>query len=194
MKKFIKFLSFFLGAILLILLVCLGLIFSKSNDRTADKAREIDTILVLGSRINADEQPAKITQERLDAALLLAAKNPQAKIIVSGAKGADEPVSEAFSMKKYLMAHAISADRIISENKAKDTAENLSYSKKYFHGKTVVVTNDFHLYRALYLASRQGLKVEGYAAKTEVTNPLYYPNYYGHEVLGLIYAFVFGTG
>ncbi|MDR9866934.1 YdcF family protein [Lactococcus cremoris] len=194
MKKFIKFLSFFLGAILLILLVCLGLIFSKSNDRTADKARDIDTILVLGSRINADEQPAKITQERLDAALLLAAKNPQAKIIVSGAKGADEPVSEAFSMKKYLMAHAISADRIISENKATDTAENLSYSKKYFHGKTVVVTNDFHLYRALYLASRQGLKVEGYAAKTEVTNPLYYPNYYGHEVLGLIYAFVFGTG
>ncbi|MDA2879858.1 YdcF family protein [Lactococcus cremoris] len=194
MKKFIKFLSFFLGAILLILLVCLGLIFSKSNDRTADKAREIDTILVLGSRINADEQPAKITQERLDAALLLAAKNPQAKIIVSGAKGADEPVSEAFSMKKYLMAHAISADRIISENKATDTAENLSYSKKNFHGKTVVVTNDFHLYRALYLASRQGLKVEGYAAKTEVINPLYYPNYYGHEVLGLIYAFVFGTG
>ena len=87
MKKFIKFLSFFLGAILLILLVCLGLIFSKSNDRTADKARDIDTILVLGSRINADEQPAKITQERLDAALLLAAKNPQAKIIVSGELG-----------------------------------------------------------------------------------------------------------
>ncbi|WP_332380551.1 hypothetical protein [Lactococcus cremoris] len=45
----------------MILLVCLGLIFSKSNDRTADKARDIDTILVLGSRINADEQPAKIT-------------------------------------------------------------------------------------------------------------------------------------
>lgn len=61
---------------------------------------------------------------------MLAKNNPQTKIIVSGAKGADEPVSEAFSMKNYLITHHISADRIISEDKAGDTAENIAYSKK----------------------------------------------------------------
>ncbi|MCT1174832.1 YdcF family protein [Lactococcus lactis] len=194
MKKFFKIIGAFVGLILLISVICLALILSKSTDRTAENSTDIKTILVLGSRINQNKKPAKITQERLDAALLLAKNNPQAKIIVSGAKGADEPVSEAFSMKNYLITHHISADRIISEDKAGDTAENIAYSKKYFDGKTVIVTSDFHLYRALYLAKQEGVKVEGFATKTKVNNLLYYPNYYGHEILGLIYAFVFGKG
>ncbi|WP_370528065.1 YdcF family protein [Lactococcus lactis] len=194
MKKVFKIIGAFVGLILLISVICLTLILSKSTDRTAENSTDIKTILVLGSRINQNKKPAKITQERLDAALLLAKNNPQAKIIVSGAKGADEPVSEAFSMKNYLITHHISADRIISEDKAGDTAENIAYSKKYFDGKTVIVTSDFHLYRALYLAKHEGVKVEGFAAKTKANNLLYYPNYYGHEILGLIYAFVFGKG
>ena len=194
MKKVFKIIGAFVGLILLISVICLTLILSKSTDRTAENSTDIKTILVLGSRINQNKKPAKITQERLDAALLLAKNNPQAKIIVSGAKGADEPVSEAFSMKNYLITHHISADRIISEDKAGDTAENIDYSKKYFDGKTVIVTSDFHLYRALYLAKQEGVKVEGFAAKTKANNLLYYPNYYGHEILGLIYAFVFGKG
>ena len=194
MKKFFKIIGAFVGLILLISVICLTLILSKSTDRTAENSTDIKTILVLGSRINQNKKPAKITQERLDAALLLAKNNPQAKIIVSGAKGADEPVSEAFSMKNYLITHHISADRIISEDKAGDTAETIAYSKKYFDGKTVIVTSDFHLYRALYLAKQEGVKVEGFATKTKVNNLLYYPNYYGHEILGLIYAFVFGKG
>lgn len=194
MKKIFKIIGAFVGLILLISVICLTLILSKSTDRTAENSTDIKTILVLGSRINQNKKPAKITQERLDAALLLAKNNPQAKIIVSGAKGADEPVSEAFSMKNYLITHHISADRIISEDKAGDTAENIAYSKKYFDGKTVIVTSDFHLYRALYLAKQEGVKVEGFAAKTKANNLLYYPNYYGHEILGLIYAFVFGKG
>ena len=194
MKKIFKFLVVFVSLILIVSLLCLALIFSKVNDRNAENATDIKTILVLGSHIKQNHKPAEITQERLDAALLLARKNPQAKIIVSGAKGSDEPVSEAYSMKNYLLTHQISADRIVSENKATNTAENIAYSKKYFDGKTVIVTNDFHLYRALYLAKREGVKVEGFAAKTKVNNLLYYPNYYGHEILGLIYAFVFGNG
>ena len=186
MKKTFKIIGAFVGLILLIPVICLALILSKSTDRTAENSTDIKTILVLGSRINQNKKPAKITQERLDAALLLAKNNPQAKIIVSGAKGADEPVSEAFSMKNYLITHHIRADRIISED--------IAYSKKYFDGKTVIVTSDFHLYRALYLAKQEGVKVEGFAAKTKVNNLLYYPNYYGHEILGLIYAFVFGKG
>ena len=157
MKKTFKIIGAFVGLILLIPVICLALILSKSTDITAENSTDIKTILVLGSRINQNKKPAKITQERLDAALLLAKNNPQAKIIVSGAKGADEPVSEAFSMKNYLITHHIRADRIISEDKAGDTAENI-------------------------------------AAKTKVNNLLYYPNYYGHEILGLIYAFVFGKG
>ena len=194
MKKVFKIIGAFVGLILLISVICLALILSKSTDRTAENSTDIQTILILGSRINQNKKPAKITQERLDAALLLAKNNPQAKIIVSGAKGADEPVSEAFSMKNYLITHHISADRIISEDKAGDTAENIAYSKKYFDAKTVIVTSDFHLYRALYLAKHEGVKVEGFAAKTKANNLLYYPNYYGHEILGLIYAFVFGKG
>ena len=78
MKKIFKIIGAFVGLILLISVICLALIFSKSTDRTAENSTDIKTILVLGSRINQNKKPAKITQERLDAALLLAKNNPQA--------------------------------------------------------------------------------------------------------------------
>lgn len=192
MRKLLKFSGGILASFLLLCLICLGLILSKVNTSVA-KDHKIDTILVLGAKVKANKKPSHIMQERLEAARLLAQKNPQASIIVSGAKRTDEPISEAASMKNYLVGHGIARERIIAETKAQNTAENIYYSKKYFCGKTVVVTSDFHLYRALYLAKRQGLKLMGQATVTSVDVPLAYVSYYSHEVFGLMDAFVFGS-
>lgn len=182
-----------LGLGVLICLLCLGLILSKINEEPSSN-QHFGTILVLGSQILPDGQPAQFTRERLQRAVLLADENPQAKIIVSGAKGADEPVSEAVAMRNWLVAHSVSADRIILEKKASDTSENIAFSKKYFHDKTILVTNDFHLYRALYLAKRENVHLAGAAAPSKIKRPLVYTGVYGHEILGLLYAFVFGKG
>ncbi|MFC4651930.1 YdcF family protein [Lactococcus nasutitermitis] len=194
MKKVLKiFLGIFILALIYIA-ICFGLILSKVNDRPAHLANKYDSILVLGSFIEPNKQPATITKNRLNAALKIAKVNPKSKIIISGGKGSDEPVAEATAMANYLETKGISKQRIIEENKASDTSQNLSFSKKYLKGRTVIVTSDFHLYRALYLARKLDVKSAGYAAHTTIHKPLLFTGYYGHEVLGLTYAFVFGAG
>lgn len=193
-KKILKIVLSFLTLIIVGITICLVLILSKVNDRPTLATEKFDCILVLGSKINPNGAPAQITKERLDAALSIAKVNPQAKLIVSGGKGADEPVSEAQAMANYLEHQGLTADRIIKEPRATNTSENLKFSRRYLSGKTVLVTSDFHLYRALYLASRADLQLTGYAVRTPISSPLLATGYYSHEILGLMYAFVFGTG
>jgi len=175
---------------------CLYLINTKSHEKVTGY---FESILVLGSMIEGhdinDAYPAPQTKARLDAAVELAKQEPEARIIVSGAKGFDEPVTEASAMAKYLKSKGIPENKIIQEDKARDTSQNLKYSKPYMKGRTVIVTNDFHLYRSLYLAKKQGLtNIEGEAAPTLVKNPLLWTGFYGHEVLGLSFAFISGKG
>ncbi|GBG96995.1 YdcF family protein [Lactococcus termiticola] len=196
MKKIKITLMLLLGALIIWSGICLLLISSKTHSKSSS---DYGSILVLGSKIEgnnlADSYPAAATKARLDAAVKLAKARPGSRVIVSGGKGFDEPVTEASAMAKYLKAKGIPASQIIEEDKASDTSENLKFSKPYLKGKTVLVTNDFHLYRSLYLAKKQGLdKLEGEAVVSQTKNPLLWTGYYGHEILGLTYAFIFGEG
>jgi len=196
MKKGIKILVSLVGLIIIYCLICLSLIWHEALDKSALNAK-VDTILVLGSKVDgnnlADSHPEKVTQERLDTALLFAEKNPQATIVVSGGQGSDEALPEADGMAKYLMDKGISSHRIIKENKSLDTYENLKNSKIHLSGQTVIITNDFHLYRALLIAKKMGLNtIKGYPAHTQYYSLLEWTGYYGHEILGLTRAFILG--
>lgn len=57
-------------------------------------------------------------------------KNPTAKFVVSGGQGADEPVSEAFAMRKYLQSQNIPNHQILFEDKSTTTYENMLFSKR----------------------------------------------------------------
>ncbi|QPS71098.1 YdcF family protein [Lactococcus garvieae] len=189
MKKFFRVLSFIIGLGLIYALICLGLIFSASGNRSVN-TQDIETILVLGSKINSNGQPAQTTKDRLDTALELAQHNPRAQVIVSGYRSAGSPVSEAEGMARYLKSHGLNSDRIIQEKKARNTVENFAFSKKYIRGATVIVTSDFHLYRSLYLASKLGYEdYEGFAAFTHDTPPQTL-GHYARETLALGYYLI----
>ncbi|WP_096817606.1 YdcF family protein [Lactococcus fujiensis] len=195
-KLFFKFLVACLLIVFFYLGICFGLVLTKINDRPQNLVG-YDTILVLRSQINgktlATSYPATVTQNRLDAAIKIAHKNPSSKLIVSGYQGSNEFVREADGMARYLENNGISATRIIKEEKARNTYENLANSKHYFRGKVIVVTSDFHLERSLILAKKQHLRgLTGYAAPTTIKQPFLYTGYYGHEVLGLARALILG--
>lgn len=63
--------------------------------------KKIDYIIILGSGVRSEEVPP-LLKSRLDKGIEYYQKNPTAKFVVSGGQGADEPVSEAFAMRKYL--------------------------------------------------------------------------------------------
>ena len=112
----------------------------------------------------------------LDETILYLNENPETVCIVAGGQGKNEPYSEAYGMAQYLMQNGIDKDRILLEDQSKTTEENLRYSRKFLPegAKVGIITNDFHMFRALQIAQKQGLSdVCGIAADS---TKFYLPN------------------
>lgn len=136
--------------------------------------KKVDYIITLGSGIRSEEVPP-LLKSRLDKAIEYYHKNPNAKIVVSGGQGADEPVSEAFAMKKYLLSQQIPEAQILVEDQSTTTFENMTFSKKIIfddwkikdHTPTVLFsTNNYHVLRGALYARKAHLKAEGIGAPT----------------------------
>ena len=99
----------------------------RSNTFEAGSAPEF--VVVLGAQVQGD-QPSLTLKKRLDLALSYLNDHPQAKVIVSGAQGADEAYTEAYVMAKYLIEQGVDESRVIQEEQAHDTRENLRIFKR----------------------------------------------------------------
>lgn len=135
----------------------------------------LDCLVVLGAGLRPDGAPSEALAYRLDAALEYLEDNPQTRCVVSGGQGSGEVRAEADAMADYLTGRGLDGGRLTLEDRSEDTAENVRNSVVLLApGETVgIVTNDFHLYRALRIAARNGLPdAAGLAAPS---NPLYLP-------------------
>lgn len=153
----------------------------------------LDYIIVLGAQMKIDG-PSRILKMRLDSACEYLIKNEKTKVVVSGGQGRDEHISEAQGMYEYLIAKGIAKDRIIQEDQSKNTHQNLIYSSTFLDKEkdTVgIVSNDFHIFRAVKLAKRAGYtQVYGIAAKSD---PFLEANNMVREFLGLTKDFLMGN-
>ena len=88
---------------------------------------------------------------------------------MSGGQGPGEEIPEAVAMAKYAEEKGIPKQDIIVEDKSKTTRENLIFSHRLMKpdSRFAIVTNSYHVYRALVLAKRLGLQCIGYGAKTK---------------------------
>lgn len=135
----------------------------------------LDYVIVLGAQVYEDG-PSVVLKYRLDRAVEYMEKNPDTVCIVSGGQGYNEPFPEAEGMKCYLVGQGIDAEKIVLENKSKTTKENLINSMEYIEDSATVgiITNDFHMHRAMQIAEKIGMEdVCGVAADSD---PRYLPN------------------
>ena len=135
----------------------------------------VDCLVVLGAGLRPDGYPSETLRFRLEAALAYLDENPETGCVVSGGQGFGESRTEADAMAEYLEARGLDGARITKEERSSTTVENIRNSSELLDpGDSVaVVTNDFHLYRALRIAEKNGLPgAYGLAART---NPLYLP-------------------
>lgn len=167
-----------------------GLIFSEYNAVPKSGA---DYMIVLGAQWKP-EGPSEVLRRRLDKAAEYLNANPDTVVIVSGGQGSDEPISEAAGMRQYLANAGISDERILMEDKSTSTRENLMFSSSLLdkeNDRVVIVSNNFHMFRALRLAKKQGYQnVEGLAASAVMA---LVPNNLLREFLCVLYEFVEGT-
>jgi uncharacterized SAM-binding protein YcdF (DUF218 family) len=178
------------GLMIVSLCACAALEIPIIRGAVSEPDSNADYVIVLGAKVNGTK-PSRVLRQRLDAAIEYAEQNKNAEIIVTGGKGADEAISEAEAMKNYLVKKGIAGDRIITENKAADTGENLELSKNII-GDTdksiVIVTSDFHMYRAVKIAEQTGFsRISGLPARTDAVLA---PNYYIREAFGIIKYFM----
>lgn len=152
-----------------------------------------DYVIVLGAQWKSTG-PSYVLQKRLDAALEYLKANPDARVIVSGGQGDNEPISEAEGMAGYLEAAGIEPERILREAASTDTNENLEFCGALLdksENSVVIVTNNFHVYRAVKIAQRKGYaKVEGLAADVY---PAMLPNNLLREFFGVVKDFLMGN-
>ncbi len=137
--------------------VCCLFLFGKTDTVTYNE----DIVIVLGAGVQGDT-PTKSLQNRLDRTLTYHAQNPDALIVVSGAQGPQETVTEAYAMERYLTEHGVPASCILKEEAATSTKENFEYTKALIDehvGKDceiAFITTDYHIFRAAMSADRAG--------------------------------------
>lgn len=126
-----------------------------------------DVGIVLGAYTHG-YRPSLPLRSRLRAATHLYRQGVIRFFIVSGGQGADESVSEASSMKRFLAMNGIPMEVIIEERWSKDTWENLRNSQAVMErmawNSAVIITSDYHLPRSLAVARTLGMNVTGFAA------------------------------
>lgn len=179
------------GICIMVLLVIIETCFMVGA--ALDKPRDTSaTVVVLGCKV-VGTQPSMMLEERLQAAYKYLTDNPDAMCILSGGQGNDEEISEAQCMYNYLVDKGISNDRLIMENKSTSTRENLQFSDEIIkirglNEEIVIITNEFHLYRAGKVADSLGLSHKSVPANTNVW---LFPTYYVRELYGILYQWVF---
>lgn len=167
-----------------------GLILSQYS---ADAAPGADYCLILGAQWKSNG-PSEALRRRLDRAVSYLNESPDTAVIVSGGQGGNEPIPEAVGMKEYLMNAGIAEERILTEPLSRNTHENLAFSGRLIdaaNSRVVIVTNNFHVFRALQIAKKQGYgNVDGLAAGSVAS---FLPNNLLREFVGVLKDFLVGN-
>ena len=145
----------------------------------------LDYIVVLGARVNGSE-PSGALRNRIEVAAEYLDANPDAVAVLSGGRGEGEDITEAQCMYEGLTARGVNPARLILEDKSSDTVENLRFSRSLVpEGASVgLVTNNFHIFRALAIAKKQEWEVSPVPV---ATSPLSFPHYMMREFIGVVY-------
>ena len=160
-------------ALALLLLGCTGFLILLLSLTYAEKhvpapTGQYDAVIVLGAQVKEDGTPSRQLRLRLEGALSQYHKNPSL-IITTGAKGANEPAPEGDVMKQWLLDAAVPEQDVISENQSFNTWQNLRNAKAILGEdahRVVIVTSDYHLPRAMWIARDLGLSADGIGTPT----------------------------
>ena len=162
-----KMLSFiFIYLLFLMAMYCISAILNLIH---IGRNKKLDYIIVLGAGIKG-KQVTPLLAGRIDKGIELLKYNPNAKLILSGGMGPGEDIPEGVAMAAYAKDKGVSDERIIVEDKSKNTYENLLFSSKLIdkeNPKLALVTTSYHVFRALVFAKKLQIPCIGYGSKTK---------------------------
>ncbi len=175
MKKSFKFIKSVLSK-LIILIIAVFLTFilinsyvkSSTEDSIISKNEALninpDCIIVLGAGVRSDGSPSPMLQDRLNTGIELYENGVSDRILMSGdhtKKGYDE----VNIMKDYAINKGIPSENVFMDHAGISTYDSIYRAKEIFWAeKIIIVTQEYHLYRALYIAEKLGVEAYGVSA------------------------------
>lgn len=140
---------------------------SNNNMLTAVEAEGlegVDCIIVLGCLVLEDGTPSDILLDRLKTGVELYKRGVAPKIIMSGDHSSDD-YNEVAAMKKYAVDAGVPSEDVFMDHAGFSTYETIYRAKEIFGAnKVIIVTQEYHLYRAVYIAEQFGMEAYGVAS------------------------------
>ncbi|MCD7807709.1 MAG: YdcF family protein [Erysipelotrichaceae bacterium] len=155
-----KLLGLFVVACILVI-VSTNICMYASTSSLINDDSNADVILVLGCGTK-DGKPSLMLKDRLDKAIELYENKQASTIILSG----DPSDNEVEIMKTYMIDEGMSEDVLILDNEGYSTYQSLYNAKNiYDFNNIIVVTQQYHMYRALYIGISLDMNVSGVSAQ-----------------------------
>ena len=199
MKKIFKSKAFFIIVVTLLSLCILGTVYvfgvnayvvNSTKDNIIDLHNsagldEIDCILILGCKVQSDGSLSHMLNDRMevgiDAYFGLLIEGRDVKILVSGDHGTEE-YNEVEAMKQFAIDEGVESSEIFMDHAGFSTYESIYRAKDIFGAKKIIiVTQEYHLYRALYIA--EALGVEAYGISADLRTYVGQAKYDAREIL-----------
>lgn len=131
------------------------------SSEEAAKLEDIDCILVLGCFVKDDGRPSDMLFDRLTRGVELYDMGAAPKLLMSGDHGREE-YDEVAAMKQFAIDEGIPSEDVFMDHAGFSTYESIYRAKEIFQAdKILIVTQEYHLHRALYIANQLGVEAYG---------------------------------
>ena len=166
---------YIIAAILVVLLALVAVVnravvWEASRSEIYDCNKEInidkkyDCILVLGAGVRPDGTPSHMLEDRLRGAVALYEAGVSDVLLLSG-DNSGEDYDEVSAMVRYCLEHGVPESAIVRDDIGFSTSESVYNTVRMLgYRDIIVVTQEYHLYRAMYMIKRMGADADGFAA------------------------------
>ena len=163
----------------------------EKNIVSVDKLpKDVDAIIVLGAGVKDDGEPSDILVDRLKTSIETCNSGVSGKLLLSGDHGRDG-YNEVKAMKSFIKENMEIDDKnIFMDHAGFSTYDSIYRAKEIFKvDKAIIITNEYHLPRALYLAEKMG--IEAYGLPSDIRNYLNIDSYRNREKAAQLKDFIY---
>jgi uncharacterized SAM-binding protein YcdF (DUF218 family) len=172
-------LAFGLAAIVLGVLSAVFTLYTISGAlaQIPHRRRRYAHVVVLGAGLAEGRTVTPLLARRVDRGVRAWRDNPGSILVMSGGQGPDEQVSEASAMAEYAVSQGVPREAIVLEDRSRNTRENIANSFALTspdggdvsrRSRAVVVTDDYHVFRALLLTRELGVRCDGLGSRVRL--------------------------
>lgn len=191
-KSFMTYMAIFIIT-LIILIVSIIVKVKSYGDKYIldlnDLPKNNNAIIVLGAGVRNDGTPSDILADRLEASIEAYNSELGSTFVLSGDHGRED-YNEVGAMKKYILKNDIDEKVIFMDHAGFSTYDTMYRAKKIFKvDKAIIVTNEYHLPRALYIARKMG--IDAYGLKSDKREYQLMDSYKKRELLAQLKDFFY---